>query len=753
MTENEPSDSENDAYATTWDPDREDLRWVPPGAALPALINLPTHTEAVQEANRLLMNTGFAINIRTPLYTKPSRANPVRTVCGAVLRCAQGRTYSSTGSNKRKQSSRMTACEWKGRMRWVEAEGASGASGWQFTTEDGRHNHPAAGVLALPQFRKRDEALLERIKGAKSNRDSAMKILRKERSAGANIIRSDVSNELAKLRCEELGGRTRIQALAEFLSTYSCDDSGNEDTKFWHKITQDDQGRAQVVQYLKELFDYLSVSPKCFLTDHDRSLKAGLSVIFPGIPQRRCIWHIYQNVQTEAVKAWDVRRVATAEEKDVIEKARLDFIQVWQSLVSCPTEDAFWALKEQIWESYAGFPALLQYLKAHQLPHYHEWAECICKFFPDFGQKATSRVEGAHRQLKLALTSWKAGHIYDVVLDIHQLVLVQRNEHDGHLQLDEARHATDCLLLEFARLHRKVSHQGLRKLKEQLLLAKDERYDELEECSGAFSMKFGLPCKHTLHRQLNEPGGLVIDPKDIHQHWWYHPPRARGEEVQDERYILDPEKIRPKGRPQGSTTVTLPSTQVSQSLRGRQPQRQPREKTRNEHVQATQQTQQAEEASDDDIEPRRGNRRRQPTQKVLENMQDPVEISSAEESSSDDEVIVQEVLVTRTAKRVVRKVTKKPTANDRILGVLEKVLANQAELSKRLQAVEKPQQVHDDFINVGHRAYPLAPLWATRQPPIYPLVPLRPSSFSPPTAIDIDHDSPPKQPRKKRKAP
>ncbi|KAI0616107.1 Agro-virD5 domain-containing protein, partial [Pyrenophora tritici-repentis] len=230
----------------------------------------------------------------------------------------------------------------------------------------------------------------------------------------------------------------------------------------------------------------------------------------------------------------------------------------------------------------------------------------------------------------------------------------------------------------------------LRKLKEQLLLAKDERYDELEECSGAFSMKFGLPCKHTLHRQLNEPGGLVIDPKDVHQHWWYHPPHARGEEVQDERYILDPEKIRPKGRPQGSTTVTLPSTQVSQSLRGRQPQRQPREKTRNEH-------------------------------KVLENMQDPVEISSAEESSSDDEVIVQEVLVTRTAKRVVRKVTKKPTANDRILGVLEKVLANQAELSKRLQAVEKPQQVYDDFININ--------------------------------SIDIDHDSPPKQPRKKRKAP
>jgi hypothetical protein len=48
----------------------------------------------------------------------------------------------------------------------------------------------------------------------------------------------------------------------------------------------------EVVQYLKELFDYLNVSPKCFLTDHDRSLKAALTAIFLDILQRRCISHI-----------------------------------------------------------------------------------------------------------------------------------------------------------------------------------------------------------------------------------------------------------------------------------------------------------------------------------------------------------------------------------------------------------------------------------------------------------------------------
>jgi hypothetical protein len=237
MTESEPSNSEIDTYATTWDPEREDLRWVPPGAALPAFINLLTYIEAVEEANCCMMNTGFAISIDYPLYTKPLRANLVKRLCGAVLRCAHGRKYSSTGSDKRNKSSRMTLCEWKGRMNWVEAEGASGASGWQFNTEDGRHNHPAAGVLALPQFRKRDEPLLDRIKGAKSNRDSAMVIFRREQLLGTNITRSDVSNELAKQRREELGGRTRIQALADFLLTYSYDDSGNEDTKFWHRIT------------------------------------------------------------------------------------------------------------------------------------------------------------------------------------------------------------------------------------------------------------------------------------------------------------------------------------------------------------------------------------------------------------------------------------------------------------------------------------------------------------------------------------
>jgi hypothetical protein len=89
----------------------------------------------------------------------------------------------------------------------------------------------------------------------------------------------------------------------------------------------------------------------------------------------------------------------------------------------------------------------------------------------DFGQRVTSRVEGAHHQLKLAPTSWTAGHIYDVFKDNYKLAKAQRNEHDRDLDQYEARIAGDLSKPEFVLLQRRVSYQEFRKLKVQLELA------------------------------------------------------------------------------------------------------------------------------------------------------------------------------------------------------------------------------------------------------------------------------------------
>jgi hypothetical protein len=112
------------------------------------------------------------------------------------------------------------------------------------------------------------------------------------------------------------------------------------------------------------------------------------------------------------------------------------------------------------------------------------------------------------------------------------MVEIQHHEHDTAIETDEMRVAIDLHIPEFARLHRKVTHQGLRKMKKQLDMAKSDDYDTDQVCTKAFTNKNGLPCKHTLHAQLAEADtnkmAFVISPKDVHQHWWFRPPRAMG---------------------------------------------------------------------------------------------------------------------------------------------------------------------------------------------------------------------------------
>ncbi|EFQ92233.1 hypothetical protein PTT_10678 [Pyrenophora teres f. teres 0-1] len=216
---------------------------------------------AVEEANHLLVNSGFAITIDKPLITRPSKARPYKLTRGAVLRCASGRQYTSTGSESRKQSSRMTGCTWSARMKRVEQD-ISNAPGWSFEVQDPRHNHPLVSKFTLPQFRKRDEQSLRQIETYLNNQDSAMKTLRNLRGTGENLRRYNVSNEMAKLRRAELGGRTRIEALAKFLQTYSTDDSGSDKSKFYQHITQDEHRRAQIVFFSHPLaFSLIKSNP------------------------------------------------------------------------------------------------------------------------------------------------------------------------------------------------------------------------------------------------------------------------------------------------------------------------------------------------------------------------------------------------------------------------------------------------------------------------------------------------------------
>jgi hypothetical protein len=346
------------------------------------------------------------------------------------------------------------------------------------------------------------------------------------------------------------------------------------------------------ISAMHEFFEWLKVRPKCFVTDHDLALKAALKACYPNICQRRCIWHINQNVAAQARKAYDIRKAHTNEEKRELDDKRNDFIKRWHVLVSKPTEESFQEEWRSILRDYAEYPVLLLYLEKEQLPHFEEWAECFTQYFPDFGIKVTSGAKGAHYKVKIRLHFKGMSHLIHVVKNIHLMIVQQRHEHKIKNSADSARVPTDASNAEFNLLKRIISHKALRMLRDQLRLAKAHDFDENEACSSAFTHKWGLPCKHFLHYQITQLRARKKDPSAVYyvklaqidQHWFLDPPRAEGRQFEVDGDLfrpLDPLKVKAKGRPQGSTTKTLPK----QPRRGNEVAYESREHSGWEHTQ------------------------------------------------------------------------------------------------------------------------------------------------------------------------
>ena len=77
---------------------------------------------------------------------------------------------------------------------------------------------------------------------------------------------------------------------------------------------------------------------------------------------------------------------------------------------------------------------------------------------------------------------------------------------------------------EFENILTKVTPLYLRHFKDQLRLVKSANYQP--NCSGQWTAVYGLPCCHTLYRQLHRSATLVlkIQLTEIDIHWWFDRP-------------------------------------------------------------------------------------------------------------------------------------------------------------------------------------------------------------------------------------
>ena len=279
---------------------------------------------------------------------------------------------------------------------------------------------------------------------------------------------------------------------------------------------------------------------------------------------------------------WDPR-TANGYEKDEeethngrmnIQQARNNFMQEWQAIQSQKTQQGFTEAWDAMIKKYSAYQSLINYLQEQQYPSREGWAECYCQFLPDFGIQVTSTSESAHARLKKGLSFGSRSHLFDLLKDSSELLLAHVNEIQGEIAKEMSHVPTETMSPRFAILQRRISHVALRKVKKQYDLAMSSDYTD--DCSNAFTAKFGIPCKHWLHQMIDRQRVLDGDiqavfqvPIDfIDQHWWLDPPRAKGLTVASvlQRFTrpLDPIRVQPKGRPKGATTKTVPTPRPRQ---------------------------------------------------------------------------------------------------------------------------------------------------------------------------------------------
>jgi hypothetical protein len=110
---------------------------------------------------------------------------------------------------------------------------------------------------------------------------------------------------------------------------------------------------------------------------------------------------------------------------------------------------------------------------------------------------------------------------------------------------------------EFEDILTKVTTVCLRHLKDQLQLAKSANYQP--NCSGQWTAVYGLPCCHTLYRQLHRSATSVlkIQLAEIDVHWWFDrplPDPPTGPPIDPLLLIQEPLTVEcRRGRPPGST--------------------------------------------------------------------------------------------------------------------------------------------------------------------------------------------------------
>jgi hypothetical protein len=255
--------------------------------------------------------------------------------------------------------------------------------------------------------------------------------------------------------------------------------------------------------------------PTTVLTDRDQALSNALAAQWPITTHILCIWHINKGVVTNCKKFFETKEAWDA------------FFDKWHATWRAATvDDGLAAWRDLIARYGERYASLVRYLETTWLPLKKKfWVSYTNKVFT-LGNRATSRVEGAHAGLKAWLQN-SQGDLKKVKECTELLLVAQQEAYKGRLAAAAMRTPTHVNMPAFQALIGHVTPTALQLMLPELRLAKSDREEDRKPCTKVFRTAMGLPCSHAMRDRFNANSVLV--PGDLHPFWQMRPSRSPAE--------------------------------------------------------------------------------------------------------------------------------------------------------------------------------------------------------------------------------
>ncbi|XP_074293185.1 protein FAR-RED IMPAIRED RESPONSE 1-like [Silene latifolia] len=455
--------------------------------------------QLVQHARRYYASKGYALSI------KDSRKDKY-----VVLGCDRGGVYRNRrnipiDARKKASSSRLINCPF-------EVRGKRSNEGlWVLELKNNTHNHdPSECMSGHPSSRCLTQEEIRDVEKMSMAGIEPRQILTSLREKNPNLqaVSRTIYNMKAKLEKQNLGGRTLVQALFEefekgdFTFDYLKDKSGHLTHVFFAHTKSITLARTYTTTFVMDctyktnkygmpLLDIIGISsfnksfyagfaflrnektedyiwalqvfarvlgpnshPSVIVTDRQLALIDAIGVVFPRTTHLLCVWHIQKNVVAN-LKGY----FKDEEDWDV-------FISMWNAIIYAETEEAFeesWLFLQLL---YREKKEAITYIEKTWIPEKKKFVSAWTENHMHFGNRASSRVEGAHAKLKKYLQV-SNGNLHRVKNKICLAIENEFHEIKTLLESEKIRVRHKCNIPYFKDLIYKVSTFALKKLHKQ----------------------------------------------------------------------------------------------------------------------------------------------------------------------------------------------------------------------------------------------------------------------------------------------